>query len=219
MTRLRSRRTWARAAGVFGLVPFVGLLIAHAINHRVPFFLAPFAGFAVGLLGIVAIPPMRRLALKEAFHEYAEYLFLFPLFLSIALLTKIGFFDQLQELLQQGSDRLGVLAVAELQFVGATGLSAILDNNVVADFASRAVHGLPLEVLRLFAMAQIAGYATGGCWTHIGSAQSVVAYAFMRRTCDAHYTPIQWIRDLTGILLTIVFALILLICVEYLILV
>jgi len=218
MAQVHSRRAWARTAGALGLVPFVGLLLAHGINHRVPLFLAPFAGLAVALLGIVAIPRMRRLALKEAFHEYAEYYFLFPLFLSITLLTKIGFFDQLQHLVGQGIHRVGVLAMAQFQFVGATGLSAILDNNVVADFASRALHGLPLDVLRLFAMAQIAGYAAGGCWTHIGSAQSVVAYAFLRRTCDSRYTPIQWIRDVTGILLTIVFALILLICVESLIL-
>ena len=45
---------------------------------------------------------MRTLALREARHEYAEYYFLFPLFLSITLLTKAGFFDQLQSLIQQG---------------------------------------------------------------------------------------------------------------------
>lgn len=71
-----------------------------------------------------------------------------------------------------------------LQFFGSTFLSAILDNNVVADFASRALYDLDLGVLRLFAFAQIGGYALGGCWTHIGSAQSVVAFAFIRREID-----------------------------------
>ena len=66
----------------------------------------------------------------------------------------------------------------------ATFLSAILDNNVVADFASRGLHGLDIDVLQLFAMAQIAGYALGGCWTHIGCAQSVVAFAFIQRDVD-----------------------------------
>jgi di/tricarboxylate transporter len=37
----------------------------------------------------------------------------------------------------------------------------------------------------------------GGCWTHIGSAQSVVAYAFIRREVDDAYTPMQWIREMT----------------------
>jgi Na+/H+ antiporter NhaD/arsenite permease-like protein len=217
MAQLRSRRNWARAAGALALLPFVGLLIAHAVNHKIPLFLAPFAGLGVAFLGIVAIPPMRRLALKEAIREYAEYYFLFPLFLSITLLTKIGFFDQLQGLVQEGIRNLGVLAMAQLQFAGATGLSAILDNNVVADFASRAVQGLPVGVMHLFAMAQIAGYAVGGCWTHIGSAQSVVAYGFVRRNCDSRYTPIQWIRDMTGVLLAIFLALVLLISVESLI--
>jgi Na+/H+ antiporter NhaD/arsenite permease-like protein len=54
--------------------------------------------------------------------------------------------------------------------------------------------------MHLFAMAQIAGYALGGCWTHIGSAQSVVAYAFIRRDIDEHYTPVQWIKEMTPII-------------------
>jgi Na+/H+ antiporter NhaD/arsenite permease-like protein len=95
---------------------------------------------------------------------------------------------------------LGALPVAWGQFLGATFLSAILDNNIVADFASRALSSLDLSVLHLFAMAQIAGYALGGCWTHIGSAQSVVAYAFIQRDLDAHYTPMQWIRDMTPVI-------------------
>jgi di/tricarboxylate transporter len=52
-------------------------------------------------------------------------------------------------------------------------------------------------------MAQIAGYALGGCWTHIGCAQSVVAFAFIQRDVDAHYTPVQWIREMTPIIVQI----------------
>ena len=61
--------------------------------------------------------------------------------------------------------------------------------------------GLDLSLLHLFAMAQIAGYALGGCWTHIGCAQSVVAYAFIQRDVDEHYTPVQWIREMTPVIL------------------
>ena len=93
--------------------------------------------------------------------------------------------------------------MAFTQFLGATFLSAILDNNIVADFASRGLHGLDINVLQFFAMAQIAGYALGGCWTHIGCAQSVVAYAFIQRDVDAHYTPVQWIREMTPVILQI----------------
>ena len=92
--------------------------------------------------------------------------------------------------------------VAFIQFLGSTFLSAILDNNVVADFASRALTG-STHVLHLFAMAQIAGYALGGCWTHIGCAQSVVAYAFIQRDVDEHYTPVQWIREMTPVIVEI----------------
>jgi Na+/H+ antiporter NhaD/arsenite permease-like protein len=52
-------------------------------------------------------------------------------------------------------------------------------------------------------MAQIAGYALGGCWTHIGCAQSVVAYAFIQRDVDERYTPVQWIRDITPVIVKI----------------
>ena len=195
------RRRLAQKIGASALLPFIGMLIWHGIDDNVPLFFASFAGFFVALLGIFHIPKMRALALREARHEYAEYYFLFPLFLSITLLTKAGFFDQLQSLIHQGIATLGVAHVAFAQFLGCTFLSAILDNNVVADFASRALHGLDISVLHLFAMAQIAGYALGGCWTHIGSAQSVVAYAFIQRDVDETYTPVQWIKEITPVIL------------------
>jgi Na+/H+ antiporter NhaD/arsenite permease-like protein len=104
--------------------------------------------------------------------------------------------------------------MAVAQFLASTILSAILDNNVVADFASRALQNLDLSVMHLFAMAQIAGYAVGGCWTHIGSAQSVVAFAFIKRNVDEHYTPVQWIREMTPIIIQIVILLTVIIYVE-----
>ena len=195
------RRKVAQRFGALALIPFIGMLVWHGLDHRVPLFLASFAGFIVALLGIAKIPKMRALSFREASHEYAEYYFLFPLFLSISLLTQAGFFDQVQNLIRLGTESLGPSHVAFGQFIGSSLLSAILDNNVVADFASRALHGLPIDVMHLFAMAQIAGYALGGCWTHIGSAQSVVAYAFIRRDIDEDYTPVQWIKEMTPIIL------------------
>lgn len=200
---MKHQRQKAQWIGSIAFIPFVGLLIWHAIDHNIPLFLASFAGFFVALFGIVSITKMRRLALREAYHEYKEYLFLIPLFFSITLLQKTGFFNQLSQFLDHGVEQWGASHVAYIQFTGATFLSAILDNNVVADFASRALHGLGSGVLHLFAMAQIAGYATGGCWTHIGSAQSVVAYAFIRREINNHYTPFQWIKAMTPIIIEI----------------
>src|SRR5262249_45671168 len=158
-------------------------------DHTFPLFWASFAGFAVALSGIYSFPKMRKLAIHEAVHEYKEYLFLFPLFLSITLLQKSGFFDGLSALLHSGIESLGTYIIAFIQFLGAVFLSALLDNNVVADFASRALTNLDIGTLHLFSMAQIAGYAAGGCWTHIGCAQSVVAYAFIRREVNTNYTP------------------------------
>jgi Na+/H+ antiporter NhaD/arsenite permease-like protein len=196
-------RQRAQKIGAFALVPFFGMLILHGIYHDVPLFLASFAGFAAALPAIWGIPKMRGLALREAALEYSEYYFLFPLFLSITLLTSAGFFDAMQSLIHSGIETLGHSHVAFTQFLGATFLSAILDNNIVADFASRGLHGLDLNVLQYFAMAQIAGYALGGCWTHIGCAQSVVAFAFIQRDVDADYTPVQWIKEMTPVIVQI----------------
>jgi Citrate transporter len=200
MGRLRRR---AQVIGALALVPFVALLIVHGTNHNVPLFLASFAAFFAALPGIARLPKMRALALHEARLEYAEYYFLFPLFFSITLLTRAGFFDELQGLIVRGIETLGNSHVAFAQFLGCTFLSAILDNNVVADFASRGLHGLNISVLHLFAMSQIAGYALGGCWTHIGCAQSVVAFAFIRRDVDEHYTPVRWIKEMTPVIIGI----------------
>ena len=41
----------------------------------------------------------------------------------------------------------------------------------------------------------------------IGCAQSVVAYAFIQRDVDEHYTPVQWIRDMTPVIVTTLVAL------------
>ena len=200
MADLRRR---AQKVGGIALIPFVAFLILHGINHDVPLFLASFAGFFAALPAISGIPKMRALAIREARQEYAEYYFLFPLFLSITLLTAAGFFEGMKELLQHGIETLGTAHVAFAQFLGSTFLSAILDNNVVADFASRALVSFDIKTLHLFAMAQIAGYALGGCWTHIGCAQSVVAYAFIQRDLDEHYRPVQWIREMTPVIIKI----------------
>jgi Citrate transporter len=200
-------RRRAQKIGAIAVVPFVGLLILHGVDNRLPLFWASFAGFLCALWGIARIPKMRALALHEAHVEFAEYYFLFPLFLSITLLTKAGFFDEIQSLIHSGITHLGQGHVAYAQFLGCTFLSAVLDNNVVADFASRGLHGLSPSVLHLFAMAQIVGYALGGCWTHIGCAQSVVAFAFIRRDVDEKYTPLQWIKDITPVILEVLIAL------------
>ncbi len=209
----RERRR-AQRIGALALLPFMAMLVVHGLFHQVPLFLASFAGFFAALPAVSGMPKMRRLALREARLEYAEYYFLFPLFLSITLLTSAGFFEGMQALIASGVESLGQSHVAVVQFLGATFLSAILDNNVVADFASRGLHGFDVGVLRLFAMAQIAGYALGGCWTHIGCAQSVVAYAFIQRDLDEHYTPVQWMKEMTPVIVQILVAMVALIYVE-----
>jgi hypothetical protein len=214
MAKAAQMRRYAQDAGAMAFIPFVALLIVHGINHRVPLFLASGIGFLFALVSIRHAPKMRTLALTEAKHEYKEYLFLFPLFLSISLLQKTGFFDELSHILKVGIEQYGVSHVAYIQYWGACLLSAILDNNVVADFASKALHGLNLGTLYVFSMAQIAGYAIGGCWTHIGCAQSVVAFAFIRKEIAPRYTPVQWMKSMTVVVLEMSFFLTLMIYLE-----
>jgi Na+/H+ antiporter NhaD/arsenite permease-like protein len=201
---IKKRRTRTQWVGILSFIPFIGFLIWHAVNHRLPLFPASFAGFVVAFAGIFFISKMRRLALVEAGREYSEYLFLIPLFFCITLLQKTGFFNQITQFLHRGIETIGPSQLALAQFGGATVLSAMLDNNVVADFAGRALQGLEVGFIHLFAMAQIAGYAVGGCWTHIGSAQSVVAYAFIHKEIDEHFTPYQWIKAMTPVIIEIV---------------
>jgi hypothetical protein len=201
---IKKQRIRTQWIGILSFIPFVGFLIWHAVNHRLPLFPASFAGFVVAFAGIFFISKMRRLALVEAGREFAEYLFLIPLFFCITLLQKTGFFNQITQFLHRGIETIGASQLALVQFGGATVLSAMLDNNVVADFAGRALQGIGVGFIHLFAMAQIAGYAVGGCWTHIGSAQSVVAYSFIRKEINEHFTPYQWIKAMTPVIIEIV---------------
>ena len=198
----RERRR-AQRVGVLSFAPFIGFLIWHAMGREIPLFWASFAGATVAFAGIFPWPNIRRLAFREARSESAEYLFLIPLFFSITLLQKTGFFESFSGFIRHGVETAGVSLMALAQLAGAVFLSAVLDNNVVADFASRAIRDLDVCLTQVFAMAQIAGYAVGGCWTHIGSAQSVVAYAFIRKEIDHSFTPFDWIRLITPMIVEI----------------
>src|SRR5258706_1637743 len=124
LDQIREKRVRSQLIGCLSFIPFIGFLIWHGVNHEFPLFIASFAGFAVALLGIGDYSKMRGLALREAVHEYKEYLFLFPLFFSITLLQKSGFFDQMSSLLHSGIEKLGVSLIAYIQYVGAVVLSA-----------------------------------------------------------------------------------------------
>src|SRR6185436_6555405 len=93
-------RRRAQLIGALALVPFALILVVHSVWPAVPLFIASFIAFAAALPGIARIPNMRRLAMRDAYQEYAEYYFLFPLFVSITLLTSAGFFDAMQGLVR-----------------------------------------------------------------------------------------------------------------------
>jgi len=187
----------ARRWGLLGFLPFVGMLIWHGQNPAVPLCFSALAGYATARFGLPC--PARRAADREGWQEYQEYFFLVPLFLSIAFLTASGFFGPIRTAIVES--QVGASHLAVVQFIASLVLSALLDNNVVADFAGRAIIGLP--DMPLYAAAQIAGYATGGCLTHIGSAQSVVVYAYILRHIDPTFTPWQWIQAIWRVIFII----------------
>jgi Na+/H+ antiporter NhaD/arsenite permease-like protein len=192
LTTIERQRKRAAFWSQIAFIPFIALLVLHAASHTIPLFLSSAVGFFVAAIGMLPYPQIKRRMFHDAVHEYKEYLFLFPLFLSISMLAAVGFFDVLKGGVTEGVALIGVIPVAEIQFILSALLSAVLDNNVVADFASRAIVGMP--DLFLFAAAQIAGYATGGGLTHIGSAQSVIAYAYILRHINRDFTPFLWVR-------------------------
>ena len=194
-----TKRRRAQKAALLSFIPFVLLLVWHASDHSVPLFCSSAAGFICALAAIIPYRRMTKSALGEAMHESREYLFLVPLFLSISLLQRAGTFDELGALLRSGTEAFGRLPLALGQFVGCTVLSALLDNNVVADFAGRALQGLDIAAVYLYALAQIAGYAVGGCLTHIGSAQSIIAFSIIIRQIKPEFTPWMWVRSMAGL--------------------
>ena len=105
--------------------------------------------------------------------------------------------------------------VAFAQFLGCTFLSAILDNNVVADFASRALLGLRYHrfcTCSPWRRSQATRWAVAGPTS--ARAQSVVAYAFIQRDVDEHYTPVQWIKEMTPVIVQILVVLAIIIYLE-----
>jgi len=192
----------ARRYGLLGFLPFIGLLVWHGHNPTVPLCLSALAGYATARYGLPH--PARAAADREGWREYQEYLFLIPLFLSITLLTASGFFEPIRAALVESA--VGASHIAVVQFLASLTLSALLDNNVVADFGGRAIIGLP--DMPLYAAAQIAGYAIGGCLTHIGSAQSVVVYTYILRHINPAFTPWQWIQAIWRLIFIIAAAII-----------
>ena len=198
MAQVRQR---AQKIGAFALVPFFGMLIVHAVyNERAAVPGVVRRHSSPRCLASRASRKMRALALREARQEYAEYYFLFPLFLSITLLTSAGFFDVMQSLVaaRHRDARPGACRRSR-SFWAARFCRRSSTTTSWPILRPAACTASTSAVLHFFAMAQIAGYALGGCWTHIGCAQSVVAYAFIQRDVDEHYTPVQWIREMTPI--------------------
>ena len=193
-------RKKAQLFSKLSFLPFVAFLVVHSINKNIPLFVSSFLGYSVVLIGIFKHKELRKFSFHESIHEYKEYLFLFPLFLSITLLQYTGFFNIVEDLTKNYIEKMGIMFFAYIKFISIGLLSALLDNNIVADFASRSMKNFDLEILHILSMVQIAGYAVGGCLTHIGSAQSIVAYAFIRKSLDKHFTPLQWIRMIVPML-------------------
>ena len=206
LAAMAQRRRRAQKIGALALLPFIAMLIVHGVYHEVPLFLAVLRRLsAPRSRQSRAFRSMRALALRRgAASSTPEYYFLFPLFLSITLLTTAGFFDGMAAAHFLAASTPSATLTSRLHSSSAPRFSRRFSTTTSSPTSHRAAcTGSASRVLHLFAMAQIAGYALGGCWTHIGCAQSVVAYAFIQRDLDEHYTPVQWMKEMTPVILKI----------------
>lgn len=195
------QRVVVRRYALVGLAAFVLMLLAHSQWHSIPLFSAPLVGGLIAWQGLRPFEQIRKLATHDGWHEVQEYLFLVPIFLSISLIAQAGGFSSVEALFLSAAQDGGALGLALSQFAASAVLSAFLDNNVVADIGSRCLGGLERSALYLSATSQIAGYAVGGCATHVGSAQSVLCFAFIGKSIAPGYRPLDWVKDVGGPLL------------------
>ena len=193
----------AQMIGALALAPFVALLVMHGINRDVPLFLASFAAFGVAFLGIVRIPTCAALRCAKPTRYTRRTTFCSPLFLSITLLTSAGFFEGLKTLVQQGIATLGHGHMAFGQFRAAP--SSRQSSTTTSSPTLRrgrwrtSMSGscISSRWRRSRAMRSV------DAWTHIGCAQSVVAFAFIQRDVDKHFTPVEWIKEMTPVIIRI----------------
>src|SRR5687767_662040 len=88
-------RRRAQMIGALALVPFIGLLVLHGVNHEVPLFLADVRdGWRVGPVAMAGRPSRGAAAVCGTHHVTASYLFLFPRFFSPPLRAGAFFSDQ-----------------------------------------------------------------------------------------------------------------------------
>lgn len=204
--RFRARRAWGFS--VAGIGVFALGLLGHSFGwFHAPVALAPLLGAIVVIAGLGRARALHSLILRRTREEFSGYVFLVPLFLLVGLLVEAGFFATPQRWVADHVRSGASITLGLVQFAGCTFLSAVLDNNIVADFASRILVGMPDDTIRYFSLAQIQGYALGGCLTHIGSAQSILAFEYIKRTIRPDYTPSRWVRDMSGFAFTLMLAL------------
>jgi len=104
---------------------------------------------------------MRALALHEAYVEYANTTFCFRYFFPSRCSPRPIFLIRIQMWLHWGINSMGQGHVPSRNFWAARFYRPFLITNIVADFASRGLHGLVRPCCTCFAMAQISGYALG----------------------------------------------------------
>ena len=145
---------------------------------------------------------MRALALREARREYREYSLSIPVY-------PVDHTALASTILRRRADPHGRQSPGAGRASSGLGtppgrdppVCPILDNNIVADFASRALTDLDLSLLHLFAMAQkIAGYAFG----RVLDAASVRhdrswPTPSSNEIWTERSTPMQWIREMTQV--------------------
>ena len=167
-----------------------------------PLFLASFAGFFAAWPAISSIPKMRSLAVREARQEYGEYYFLFPLFLSISLLTTAGFFEGMSGCFIRVSE-LSERPMWRSRSSSDRPFSPPSSITTSSPTSPRALLGFDVKTLHLLR------------WRRSPATPSVVAgrtsaarnqswpMHSSSATWTRHFRPVQWIREMTPVIIKI----------------
>ena len=204
LAAMAKRRRSAQKIGALALLPFMAMLVVHGVYHQFPLFIAAFVGFLAALPAIGRIPRMRGLAPRRGPDDSAVSIF------SVSAVPVDYAADHGGVLRPHGVtdlrryEPLGHAPVALVQFLARRCFPPFSTTTSSPTLPRADCTMLDLNIVHLFAMAQIVGYALGGCWTHVGCAQSVVAYTFIQRDVDEHYTPMPvWMKEMTPVILKI----------------
>ena len=191
-------RRRAQKMGAFALAPFVVLLIVHGVNHDVPLFLASFAGSLAALPGIVAHSADARAGAARSAARVRRVLLPVP---AVPV-------DHAADATAASSSHAAADPAA------ASRRSAMRTSPSRSSSARRSSRPSSTTTSsptspRAACTASTSTCSTSSRWRRSPATRSAAAgrtsaapsrwspIAFIQRDVDEHYTPVQWIKEMT----------------------